>query len=76
MLELQQWRGVLKPYPQLLLQLALQPPQSCFTGLELTPRKFPQATLVDLGGAAGDENSAIATANDRSHHMQTTTLVH
>jgi hypothetical protein len=51
---------------QFLMQFTRQPPCKCFAGLQLTPGKLPQTTLVDMVGTAGDQHPTTVVG-DRTY---------
>ena len=69
MLNLDQRPGRLDTNAQLLLQLAGQGPLDGFALLHLAAGELPQAALMLVLRALGDQHSTIGTANHRRGHM-------
>ena len=69
MLDLDQWPRLRDHDAQLFLQLAGQGRLDGFVGLDLATGKLPQAALVLLVSAPGNEDLAVGAANDRGGYM-------
>ncbi|MNF03929.1 hypothetical protein D3C80_2033400 [compost metagenome] len=68
-MHLNQWPGGSRANAQLLLQFARQGRLHRLAGFHLAAREFPQATLVLVGRAPGNQDAAISGTDHRGGYM-------